>query len=325
MRNCNEHKIFKIVLLVLIGTIFLFSLTACGGAGGNATPEQMIDDFSKLSFLAAEKKLGNKFISYDSGVSYEYATYKGLKYDEIRLFYDINNHDKIQDIDFIMDYSSNKQDIDNLIWSFNQKYGTPNSGTSKAKEGSFDYNYYSDSDGNVVAAVKIYDYGKAEVDYYYSGCYEPHPLKLFDLNAETDMMTVLRSVDHYYKTDSGNDYIKIDFGEIYMFDGQTIFSTNTVFYFNKADRKFTEFNCDYEPYYYSGQDATGRAISDLMYSMEVQSIHDTAVEKWGNAVQESKSYPSGIQATEYTWNADGITLTINYNSNRSFLYYKIID
>ena len=324
MKFGKQLSIIQRIIIAVLSIAFVIPL---GGwslfGGGDATPEQMIEDFSKMTVSTAEKKLGNKSISYESGISIEYATYKGKKYDEIRLFYDESDKTTIQDINFIMDYVSNKEDVDNLIWAFNQKFGAPDTGTSKANNGSYDYNYYNDSNGNVVAYVKLYDYGKAEVDYYYTGYYEPKPLTLFDLTASTDLMTVLRSIDHYYTIDTGSNSLTLNYGDVYMFAEQHTFSKETKFYFDKSTRKLKEFSCDFEPYYYTGQDDFGRAVSDMMYGMDVQGIHDKAVEKWGAASEEPKSYSSGIRATEYTWDADGIKLTLNYNSNRTFLYYEI--
>ena len=317
----------KMLIRIILAFICLIGALSMGGWSWfkkEATPEQMIEDIGKMTISSAEKKLDGKKISYSSGISFEYATYKGRNYDEIRLFYDNDDHNKIQDINFVMDYHANKEDIDNLIWAFNKKFGTPETGTSVADIGSFDYHYYLDSSSEKIAYVKIFDYGKAEVDYFYTNHWEPKQLKLFDLNQNTDVMTVLRSIDHYYKIENEADMIGVDFGQSYMLSNPSGLSSDSKFYFNKETRTLKQYYAIYEPFYYSGQDSMGRAIADLMYASIIETAYDLATEKWGNPTKEAENYYStGVSYTKYTWKGDGITLRISYSDSISFLTFNV--
>ena len=288
----------------------ILSLTSFAAAEEQNKFEKLINDFDGESISKVEKTLGTEYIQYHTGISYEYIKHEKTNYYEIRFFYDGENTDSIKDINFIVDYSSNKEDVEDLIWAFSRKFGAPSEKNEKNHAGDAYTRYsYFDSDGNTIALVKTYD-KVAEVDYYYTGYLTGTELNYHELNAQFDLMDIMRSSTKESTIKNDSSSISLDFGDVWNLfselDGET---TSTKFIFDKNTRTLRRAYLSY-PYTAYGLSQGADAMGRMRWEWDVQGVSDELCKLYGLPTAKKETY-----SNNYTWNAENGTYTISVYSN----------
>lgn len=307
----------KIVAIFLIITCVL-GFSTSGFADNTNKLEKLINDFEGKGISKIEKKLGKDYLQYNNCIKYEYVKYDKINYYEVSFFYDDKN--EVTDIDFIVDYSSNREAIDDLVFTFSSKFGTPDEYKPYTPSGEELTKYtFKDSNGEIVSFVKIYE-ARAEIDYYYKGFQELSELNFYELANEQDVESIKRSVNNETVIrDNGSGEKELYFGKkaIWLFDDLDAYIEDAAFTFYE-DKTLHRFKGYVVPHQY-GSDVPNYQMLNKMelynFTTMIDDLIATLTEMYGDpAVEQKDNRFSGGKDLQMGWKTE-----LSNGLNKSYL------